>query len=100
MAAVSERVVAELGVEARKLTNEADADVVRERIAASLAAPLTEEAAVQIALLNNRGLQARYNALGLSEAQVCSGQPAGQPDAWLHALERRRHGRDGDARLR
>jgi outer membrane protein TolC len=31
--------------------------------------PLTEAAAVQIALLNNRDLQTAYNALGISEAQ-------------------------------
>jgi len=31
--------------------------------------PLTEAAAVQIALLNNRDLQAAYNALGISEAE-------------------------------
>ena len=30
--------------------------------------PLTAETAVQIALLNNRGLQAAYNELGIAEA--------------------------------
>ena len=32
--------------------------------------PLTVDAAVQIALLNNRGLQAAYNALGIAEADM------------------------------
>ncbi len=32
--------------------------------------PLTARAAVQIALLNNRGLQAAYNALGIAEAAM------------------------------
>ena len=34
-----------------------------------LAEPLSEEGAVQVALLNNRGLQAAYNDLGVSEAE-------------------------------
>jgi hypothetical protein len=41
----------------------------RERVAALLSEPLSEDAAVQIALLNNRGLQAAYNELGISEAE-------------------------------
>jgi hypothetical protein len=32
--------------------------------------PLSADAAVQIALLNNRGLQAAYNDLGLAEAAM------------------------------
>ena len=35
-----------------------------------LAAPLTADAAVQIALINNRGLQATYAELGIAEADV------------------------------
>ena len=40
------------------------------RVQALLSRPLSAEAAVQIALLNNRGLQAAYNELGISEAQM------------------------------
>ena len=35
-----------------------------------LARPLTADAAVQVALLNNRGLQAAYNQLGIAEARM------------------------------
>src|SRR5688572_16481533 len=35
-----------------------------------LAAPLTPETAVQVALLNNRGLQATYFDLGIAEADL------------------------------
>jgi hypothetical protein len=35
-----------------------------------LAKPLTVSSAVQIALINNRGLQAAFNELGISEAQM------------------------------
>jgi outer membrane protein TolC len=47
---------------------EADASEVRSRIEQLLKRPLSANAAVQIALLNNRGLQAAYNELGIAEA--------------------------------
>ncbi len=43
---------------------------VRERVAELLAKPLTADSAVQIALLNNRGLQASFAELGISEADL------------------------------
>lgn len=46
-----------------------DADVARARAARLLDRTLTADAAVQVALLNNRGLQAAYNELGLAEAR-------------------------------
>ncbi len=39
---------------------------VVERVAELLAEPLTVDAAVQVALLNNRDLQASFDALGIS----------------------------------
>ena len=53
----------------RMNTPEAVDSVVR-RIAELLAKPLTVEDAVQIALLNNRGLQASFQELGISEAEL------------------------------
>jgi outer membrane protein TolC len=47
-----------------------EADAARARVEALLRKPLTVDAAVQIALLNNRGLQAAYNALGIAEAEM------------------------------
>jgi outer membrane protein TolC len=46
------------------------AAAARARIEQSLRRPLTARAAVQIALLNNRGLQAAYNELGIAEAAM------------------------------
>ena len=46
------------------------AAAARSRIDALLRRPLTARAAVQIALLNNRGLQAAYNALGIAETAM------------------------------
>jgi len=47
-----------------------DAHAARTRVKALLRQPLSADRAVQIALLNNRDLQAAYNALGLSEAAM------------------------------
>ena len=48
----------------------AQADAARARVAALLRQPLTADAAVQVALLNNPELQADYAALGLAEADL------------------------------
>ncbi len=47
-----------------------DLDTIDRRVAELLAQPLSADAAVQIALLNNRGLQASFRELGLTEAEV------------------------------
>ena len=47
-----------------------DATSARARVEDLLKRPFTADAAVQIALLNNRGLQAAYNELGLAEAMM------------------------------
>lgn len=65
-----------IGGDAVKITSQADAVRARERVDALLLGPLTPDNAVQIALLNNRTLQAAYNDLGLSEI---AGVEAGLP---------------------
>lgn len=52
------------------LRSEADAAAAQEAVTRLLKKPLTRDIAVQIALLNNRDLQAAYNALGISEAEM------------------------------
>lgn len=52
------------------LKTEKDAETARATVKKLLAAPLTVDNAVQIALLNNRGLQATYAELGIAEADV------------------------------
>jgi outer membrane protein TolC len=47
-----------------------EAQAARARVKALLRKSLTAETAVRIALLNNRGLQAAYNELGLAEAAM------------------------------
>lgn len=48
----------------------ADADAARARAAEILAQPLSADAAVELALLNNRGLQASFSRLGIAEADL------------------------------
>jgi outer membrane protein TolC len=51
-----------------RIGSPADAAMARSEVSRLLAAPLSADAAVQIALLNNPGLQAAYNRLGVAEA--------------------------------
>ncbi|MFC7052520.1 TolC family protein [Hansschlegelia quercus] len=69
MAPVISRVSLDLGKDTAKIVTASDAAAVKARVDRLLARPLTADAAVQIALLNNRGLQAEYNVLGVSEAE-------------------------------
>jgi outer membrane protein TolC len=48
----------------------ADADAAHARVSTLLKEPLTADTAVELALLNNRGLQARLGNLGLAEADL------------------------------
>jgi outer membrane protein TolC len=52
------------------IRSEADAGSVQETVKELLAGPLSVDDAVQVALLNNRGLQAVYYDLGISEANL------------------------------
>lgn len=65
-------VVRERGVtqQTRWIRTDKDAADVRGDVKKLLAAPLSADAAVQIALINNRGLQATYAELGVAEADV------------------------------
>ncbi|CAL8978580.1 hypothetical protein RHODGE_RHODGE_02212 [Rhodoplanes serenus] len=69
MGPVAGRVGQSIGMEAVKIDSPAAAAYARSRVDALLSRPLDADRAVQIALLNNRGLQTAYNALGVSEAE-------------------------------
>ena len=51
-----------------RVSSPADAVYAQNRVTRLLKAPLSADAAVQIALLNNAELQAAYNRLGVAEA--------------------------------
>ncbi|WP_324779973.1 TolC family protein [Thiobacillus sedimenti] len=60
----------------------------RARVEALLAHPLSADDAVQIALLNNPGLQARFNALGLAEADWVAARRLPNPGVSIGRLTR------------
>ncbi|EKS72728.1 RND efflux system outer membrane lipoprotein [Burkholderia sp. SJ98] len=59
-----------LGKDAVVVKTDEDRNAVFTRTKELLAKPLTMDDAVQVALLNNRGLQASYGELGISEADL------------------------------
>jgi hypothetical protein len=59
-----------LGKEALFVRTEQDRDAVAQRTRELLGKPLAMDDAVQVALLNNAGLQASYAELGISEADL------------------------------
>ena len=68
MSPVSASVRQEIGKDVVKISTPEEARRARDQVQALLAEPLTADSAMQIALLNNRGLQAAFNDLGISEA--------------------------------
>jgi outer membrane protein TolC len=58
------------GAETKWSRNEEDASTIRGRVKELLAKPLGPREAVQIALLNNPGLQASYAEVGIAEADL------------------------------
>ena len=59
-----------LGKDLRWARTDADRDTLDQRVNELLAAPLSVDDAVQVALFNNRGLQATFLELGISEAEL------------------------------
>jgi outer membrane protein TolC len=59
-----------LGKQVTWARSDADRDVIDKRVAQLLEQPLSADDAVQIALLNNPGLQASFGELGISEADM------------------------------
>jgi outer membrane protein TolC len=69
-ATVEKAAKSRLGKDVLWARSEADQDRIDKRVAELLAKPLTVDDAVQVALLNNRGLQASFQDLGLTQAEV------------------------------
>jgi outer membrane protein TolC len=68
--AIQEQTKARLNKDVRWARTDAERDSAREQIKPLLARPLSADDAVQIALLNNPGLQATYGELGIAEASL------------------------------
>ena len=67
---VEQSVKARLGKDVQWARSDADRQALAQRVGELLRKPLTVDDAVQVALLNNRGLQASFAELGISEAEV------------------------------
>src|SRR5689334_4661444 len=85
MSAVNDVVAPVLRDDAVKLGSDADAAAARAGTQQLLKRPLSAETAVRIALLNNKGLQAAYNELGIAEAVMVQ---ASQPPSPTLSLSR------------
>ncbi|MDG0855813.1 TolC family protein [Roseateles puraquae] len=81
-----------LGQSVEAIKTDADQDRVSTRVSELLAQPLTADSAVQIALLNNRGLQASFQELGIAEAELVQASRLPNPGFSFAKL------RQGDAR--
>ena len=69
---VSEAVSARTNLETKWVRSDNEASAVRERVKTLLAKPLSAEDAVQLALINNPGLQASYAELGIAGGDLLS----------------------------
>jgi outer membrane protein TolC len=67
-APVQQAVRQHAGAELHWARSDADREAIGQRVNELLATPLDADAAVQLALLNHRGLQVRFAALGIAEA--------------------------------
>jgi outer membrane protein TolC len=77
-----------LGKDLRWARTEQDRQVITRRVAELLGKPLAADDAVQIALLNNRGLQADFFELGITEAEVVQAGRLPNPGFSFSRLQR------------
>ena len=77
-----------LGQDVRWARTDEDRQQIEQRVAALLAQPLTMDSAVQVALLNNRGLQAAYFELGIAEADLVQAGTLPNPGLGFSRLTR------------
>jgi outer membrane protein TolC len=79
---------AQLGKELLWARSDDAIDRIEQRVAELAAAPLTADAAVQIALLNNRGLQAAFQELGIAEAELVQATRLPNPGFHIGRMKR------------
>ena len=87
-ASVAENTKSRLGARPVWVQSEADAEAARQAARSLLAEPLTPDTAVQVALLNNRGLQAAYAELGLAAADLAQASRLPNPGFAFQRLAR------------
>ncbi len=77
-----------LDKELRWVRSDADQDALDQRVRELLGQPLTVDAAVQLALFNNRGLQASFEELGIGDAERVQAGRLANPGFSLGRLQR------------
>ena len=70
MAPVQQSVKEAIGKDVVAMRTDADREAISKRVADIVAKPLDVDDAVQLAILNNRGLQASFQDLGISESDL------------------------------
>lgn len=88
IAPVQDAAKTHLGATLLAATTEQDLDTIDQRVAELLSQPLSADAAVQIALLNNRGLQASLQELGVAEAEMVQASRMPNPGFSIAKLRR------------
>jgi outer membrane protein TolC len=76
----------ELGKDVAAIRTDEDAQAARRAVERLLRRPLSADAAAQVALLNNRGLQAAFNELGIAEAAMVGASLPPNPTVSLSRL--------------
>lgn len=89
MGPVERATYADIGKDVTKIGDEQAALTAKARVDQLLRQPLTADAAVQVALLNNRGLQAAFNELGMAEAQMVAASLPPNPRLGISKLSGR-----------
>ena len=87
-AAVAQTARDTLGKDLHWARTDADLDSIHQRVAGILAKPLSVDDAVQVALLHNRGLQAGFQELGITEADVVQATRLPNPGLSIGRLTR------------
>jgi outer membrane protein TolC len=86
MSVVTETAGREMAKQVAAIRTPNEATAARQTVERLLKKPLTADAAVQIALLNNRGLQAAYNELGIAEARMVAASLPPNPTVSISRL--------------
>ena len=89
MGTIQSATYADIGKDVVKAPDDQTALTAKARVAQLLRKPLTADTAVQIALLNNRGLQAAFNELGMAEAQMVAASLPPNPRLGISKLSGR-----------
>ena len=88
-ASVEQTAKQRLGKDLRWARSATDQDAIDQSVAELLAKPLSVDSAVQVALLNNRGLQASFHDLGIGAADVTQAGRLPNPGLRFSRLQRR-----------